>query len=148
MPATAAAKAGGYSAERVLSHEPCGSLVPVRYWCVPQNCFQTPARDLRAGMEPQKAQVLCMSRPKAHAGTCAQVAATSRRKTRLSSSSQLIAEGGCSMPVCPAASCTRRSWRGPRVNLLAFVHLPLLLREKSRDSVRACKGLLVRACGA
>ena len=30
---------------------------------------QVPARARRPGMEPQKAQVLCMSRPKAHAGT-------------------------------------------------------------------------------
>ena len=54
------------------------------------------------GMEPQKAQVLRMFKPKAHAGTCEHAAAISRRKTRLSSSSQLIAEGGCSMPVWPA----------------------------------------------
>ena len=77
------------------------------YWRVPRGCLQTPARVLRAGMEPQKAQVLCMSRPKAHAGGRYFV-----KEARLSSSSQLIAEGGCSIPVRPAASRTaRRSWR-------------------------------------
>ena len=86
-------------------------------------------------MDPQKAQVLFMSRPKAHAGTCAQVAEISRRKTKLSSSSQLMAEGGCSIPVCPAASCTaRKSWR-THVDFAALVDRPLLLGGETWDTV-------------
>ena len=60
------------------------------------------ATDAMLSKEAQNAQLLYTSMPCAHAETYAQCAHHSRSSAMLSDCSQLIADGGCSIPACPA----------------------------------------------